>query len=67
MFQLRLSVQNAADICQPQRKQCDPSNVYYTADGSCNNLEIPHWGQAGTAFTRLLQANYSDGKYGHVK
>ena len=55
-------VQNAGDLCEsPPAAPCDPDSVYYTLDGSCNNLEIPSWGQAGKPFTRIVKANYSDG------
>jgi len=51
-----------ADQCFP-RPQCDFFNMYRTIDGSCNNLLYPTWGQTNTANTRIIQANYSDGKY----
>ena len=34
---------------------------YRTIDGSCNNLEHLQWGQASTAFQRLLPSDYEDG------
>ena len=34
---------------------------YRTIDGSCNNLEHLQWGQANTAFQRLLPSDYEDG------
>ena len=34
---------------------------YRTIDGSCNNLEHLQWGQASTAFQRLLPPDYEDG------
>lgn len=59
----RIVLQNAADICYPIQKACNPFNLYYSYDGSCNNLLFTHWGQAGFPFVRLLAANYSDGNY----
>ncbi|XP_059474722.1 peroxidase-like [Neocloeon triangulifer] len=34
---------------------------FRTFDGSCNNPKYPRWGQAKTAFNRLLAPAYSDG------
>ena len=34
---------------------------YRSIDGSCNNLEHLQWGQANTAFQRLLPPDYEDG------
>jgi len=34
---------------------------YRTADGSCNNAQNPDWGQANSAFIRLLPPEYGDG------
>ena len=36
---------------------------YRTFDGSCNNVQHQHWGQANTAFQRLLPPDYEDGTY----
>ena len=36
---------------------------YRTIDGSCNNLEHLQWGQASTAFQRLLPSDYEDGLF----
>ena len=38
---------------------------YRTIDGSCNNLEHLQWGQANTAFQRLLPPDYEDGNVIH--
>jgi len=51
-----------ADQCFP-KPRCDFFNPYRTIDGSCNNLDYPTWGQANTANTRIIQADYSDGIY----
>lgn len=51
-----------ADRCFPKPK-CDPNAPFRTIDGSCNNLNFPVWGQANTANTRIIDADYSDGKY----
>ena len=40
---------------------CDAYNPYRAADGSCNNLEMPLWGSANSAFQRTLLPQYSDG------
>ncbi|KAK7576086.1 hypothetical protein V9T40_012372 [Parthenolecanium corni] len=56
------SGQNAADAaCAKPFKRCDRNDIHYTMDGSCNNIDIPSWAQAGTPYVRLLAANYSDG------
>ena len=36
-------------------------NQFRTIDGTCNNLENPLFGAAGTAFKRLIPAQYEDG------
>lgn len=49
-----------ADRCFP-KPRCHSSAQFRTIDGSCNNLRFPVWGQANTAHSRIIQANYSDG------
>ncbi|KFB34768.1 AGAP010899-PA-like protein [Anopheles sinensis] len=41
--------------------QCTNS-PYRTFGGSCNNLQNPTWGSVNTPFSRLIPANYGDGK-----
>jgi len=43
--------------------QCDINAKYRSINGSCNNLKIHTWGAAKTPFSRLLDANFSDGYY----
>lgn len=45
---------------QPVR--CDPKETYRRFDGSCNNLEVPWWGQSDTPYKRWLNPAYSDRK-----
>lgn len=46
---------------------CPPINRYRTFDGSCNNLNNPTWGQAGTVQRRFTDqtgnpmVEYEDG------
>lgn len=49
-----------ADQCFP-KPTCIPLAKYRTINGSCNNLLFPIWGQAKSATTRIIQADYSDG------
>lgn len=49
-----------ADKCFPKPK-CDPILPFRTIDGGCNNLNFPVWGQANTASSRIIEANYFDG------
>ena len=48
------------------REECSQGGMskFRTIDGSCNNPDHPHWGQASTAFQRVLAPEYEDGKYG---
>ena len=51
--------------CQQIRKcpVCRDPYVYLirTIDGTCNNLKKPLYGASGTAFTRIINAEYPDG------
>ena len=51
--------------CQELREEPDCNfptvNLFRTIDGTCNNLKHPLLGAAGTAFTRLIPAQYEDG------
>ena len=51
--------------CQQIRKTplcCNPYVWYIrTIDGTCNNLKEPLLGASGTAFTRIINAEYADG------
>lgn len=41
---------------------CDVRNLEYrSADGSCNNLKHSFWGEANTAYKRLIFPAYKDG------
>ncbi|CAB0019328.1 unnamed protein product [Nesidiocoris tenuis] len=48
-----------ADTCE-RFSRCFPSK-YRSYDGSCNNLQNPDWGAAGTALQRILPPKYADG------
>ncbi|XP_046736291.1 uncharacterized protein LOC124405448 [Diprion similis] len=48
-------------LCYIRPKRCPGNQMYRTFDGSCNNQEHPTWGQANTAFARVLPPRYSDG------
>lgn len=67
MFIFRPNIQNAGDVCSPGTVKCDPNDIYYSLNGSCNNLDIPFWAQVKIPFVRLLPANYSDGKLKNKK
>jgi len=40
---------------------CNPSLVYRTFDGTCNNLKEPNFGRTGTPFQRILLPEYAKG------
>lgn len=40
---------------------CNPSYPYRTANGSCNNLQYPWWGESESPYKRLLPPDYDDG------
>ncbi|XP_058126857.1 peroxidase-like [Anopheles ziemanni] len=40
--------------------QCN--SLYRSFDGTCNNIQNPTWGTVNTPFSRLIPANYGDGK-----
>lgn len=50
------------DTCGLEVPECDPDYKYRSYDGSCNNLEHPTWGMYHSAFVRLFEPRYSDGK-----
>ena len=41
---------------------CDDTEIYRTADGTCNNLDNPLWGSSGVQHLRLLTNAYRNGK-----
>lgn len=45
---------------------CSELTKYRSIDGSCNHPHHPAWGQALTAYKRLLPARYDDGKLNNV-
>lgn len=49
--------------CAPKLKKCDPDYIFYTDDGSCNNLQFSNFGQAWYPFDRILPASFADGKW----
>jgi len=42
--------------------QCNFKSKYRTMDGSCNNINFPTWGKAGTNFIRMAAGRYTNGK-----
>ncbi|XP_071091011.1 salivary peroxidase/catechol oxidase-like [Haliotis cracherodii] len=44
----------------PAAFECSEEDLYRTPDGSCNNLDHPHWGAANQPFRRYLPPEYSD-------
>lgn len=55
------SIQNTVieDTC-PQEPLC-PKTKYRALDATCNNRRNKNWGRAGTAFQRIIGADYDDG------
>ena len=54
---------NKFNICIFLFQDCKTaSHQFRSIDGSCNNIQHPHWGQANTALHRLLPSVYEDGK-----
>ena len=43
--------------------KCDVNFPYRTFDASCNNIENPWWGKAGSPFKRWMPADYSDREF----
>lgn len=50
-----------------EKIHCNITAKYRSVDGVCNNYDNPKWGQAETAFVRLLTPDYSDGITGPRK
>ena len=48
-------------VNKPTKKTCDPSAVFRTINGTCNNLRNPSFGAINTQFNRLITADYGDG------
>jgi len=48
------------DVCCETKTDCDTVSPYRTLDGFCNNVHHPYWGVAGSAYQRLLDAEYED-------
>lgn len=48
-----------ADTCPPE-PLC-PETKYRSVDGSCNNIKHKEWGQAATAYQRIIPPDYQDG------
>lgn len=55
-------VASVSQMCPPEPQDCNVTSPYRTADGSCNNLDNPSWGKAGTCMPRLLEPDYANGK-----
>ena len=46
------------DVCPNPSVTCESESPYRTADGSCNNINSPAWGMAGSQQRRLIQSAY---------
>jgi len=54
----------------PAMTTCNKNNrntPFRTMDGSCNNINQPAWGQAGSTYRRILPSSYSDGITSNIK
>ena len=51
----------ASSVDGQQTIPCDVTYMFRTFDGTCGNLTNPLLGSAGTAYTRMFPATYSDG------
>lgn len=63
--QLSLSPTALGNKCSTHYREavfCSELSRYRSPDGSCNHPSHPSWGQALTAYTRLIPAQYEDGK-----
>ncbi|XP_046342528.2 peroxidasin-like isoform X1 [Haliotis rufescens] len=45
----------------PKSVACNANDMFRSANGSCNNLENPDWGQSFIALRRFLPPQYADG------
>jgi hypothetical protein len=60
-----LSPTSVGNKCANHYRQavfCSEAAKYRSHDGSCNHPHHPAWGQALTAYGRLLPAHYEDGE-----
>ena len=46
---------------------CDDTEMYRSADGTCNNLDNPLWGSAGIQHLRLLDNAYDNGMWQRIQ
>lgn len=53
--------QQVRPTCPFKPPQCDPQNLYRSADGICNNLRDPTLGAALTRQRRMMLNSYEDG------
>lgn len=57
-----LKLKISCEECGVGPEKCLNDTIYRSYDGSCNNLEHPKWGSAGSEYGRLRPAKYSDRK-----
>ncbi|CAN8025603.1 unnamed protein product [Ixodes persulcatus] len=50
-----------AATCPPLNVKCNASKRYREPDGTCNNMQNPGWGSAGSCMSRLQKPAYQDG------